>query len=175
MRTFARRVASAMALDPAVYEEVEVDRTALPQAALVVVLASLAAGIGSPEELTAMGAATRAFVALVSWGGWAAIVVQLGGGPLRTPATRVDLSQLLRTLGFAAAPGLVQVLGVVGPLARPAQVVAWLWMLAAMVVAVRQALDFTSTGRALFVCAVGIAGALLIALVLGVLLSTPVF
>jgi hypothetical protein len=34
-------------------------------------------------------------------------------------------------------------------------IVASLWMLAAMVVAVRQALDYESTGRAITVCAIG--------------------
>jgi len=175
MRTFFQRVTGAMRLDPAVYEEVEADRGALPQALLVVLLASAAAGIGAPGELSARGIGIRAVVALVSWLGWAAIVLQLGGGPLRTAETRVDLTQLLRTLGFAAAPGLIQVAGAFRPLAGPAQAIAWIWMFAAMVMAVRQALDFTRTERALLVCLAGITGALGIAMLLGLLFSTPVF
>jgi hypothetical protein len=175
MRTFAQRVTGAMRLDPAVYEEVEAHRGALPQALAVVLLASVAAGVGGPGELSTSGIAIRAVVALVSWVAWAAIVMQLGGGPLRTPETRVDMAQLLRTLGFAAAPGLIQVLGVIRPLAGPVQAIAWIWMFAAMVMAVRQALDFTRTERALLVCLAGITGALGIAMLLGLLFSTPVF
>jgi hypothetical protein len=140
----------------------------------VVLLASVAAGIGAPGPVSVAGTLTRVVIAVASWAVWASIVAQLGGGPLAEPQTKVNWPQLLRTLGFAAAPGIVQVVGVVGPLSAPVQILSGLWMVAAMVVAVRQALDYTQTWRAVLVCVVGGAVALAVSVALGMLFTAPV-
>lgn len=62
---------------------------------------------------------------------------------------------MLRTIGFASSPGIVRILGVIPGLAPLVFFIASIWMLAAMVVAVRQALDYTSTLRAVGVCILG--------------------
>ena len=82
-------------------------------------------------------------------------VAGLGTRFLPGPETEADHGELLRTVGFASAPGVLRVLGVVpgaGPLVF---VLVGIWMLVAMVIAVRQALDYESTGRALLVCVIG--------------------
>jgi hypothetical protein len=108
----------------------------------------------------------------MSWAAWALVTYEIGGRLMPTPETRVGLGQLLRTIGFAATPGILTVLGVVPGIAMPVFIVSWVWMLAAMVVAVRQALDYTSTARAIAVCALGWVLAIVIAIALG-LLFTP--
>lgn len=174
MSGLLKRIGGAAALDAATYEEVEADPAATLQAMTVVLLASVAAGIGAPGPISWVGTLTRVAIALVSWGVWASIVTQLGGGPLAEPQTKVDRPQLLRTLGFAAAPGIVQVVGVFGLLSAPIRILSWIWMLAAMIVAVRQALDYSQTWRAVLVCAVGGAVALAVLLALGILFTTSV-
>lgn len=62
---------------------------------------------------------------------------------------------MLRTIGFSSAPGLIRVLGIIPGLRPLLFLVAGIWMLVAMVIAVRQALDYTSTWRALGVCGIG--------------------
>ena len=74
---------------------------------------------------------------------------------LPEPQTRADHGELLRTIGFSSAPGLIRVLGIIPGLADPVFSVAGVWMLVAMVIAVRQALDYKSTWRAIGVCVVG--------------------
>jgi hypothetical protein len=74
---------------------------------------------------------------------------------LPEPQTRADLGELLRTLGFSSAPGVIRVAGIIAPLAPVVAAIAALWMIAAMVVAVRQALDYSSTSRAVGVCVLG--------------------
>jgi hypothetical protein len=69
--------------------------------------------------------------------------------------THSDVGELLRTLGFAAAPGIIAYLTLVPGMLMPVLIASRLWMLLAMVVAVRQALDYTSTWRAVAVCLVG--------------------
>jgi hypothetical protein len=174
--SFVQRLIGALALDSAIYEEVEADRTATSQAFVVVLLSSLAAGIGS-RGLGGTTVPTILFIsatALVAWAVWAMVIVQIGGRILPEPQTRVDVGELLRTIGFASAPGLLRVLGVMSAATVPVFVITAFWMLAAMVVGVRQALDYTSTTRAFVVCALGWTLALAIALVLGLFFGPTV-
>jgi hypothetical protein len=152
---------------------VEADRAATPQALAVVVLSSLAAGIGargaSGSPATLAFFATASVMALITWATVALVVFEIGARILPTTDTRADVGELLRTLGFAATPGLIQVFGVFPGATVPVFTLAIVWALAASVVAVRQALDYTSTGRALAVCGLGLLLSLVIAIVLGLL------
>jgi hypothetical protein len=174
MRTFTERLVGAARLDAAVYEEVEADAGATGQAALVVLLSSVAAGIGSAAALGVRGTIVGTIGGFVAWVAWAALTYLIGARLMPEPQTRADLGQLLRTLAFAATPGVLRVVGAVPLLRWPAFIVTSVWMLAAMVVAVRQALDYTSTARAIGVCVLGWAISLAVAAVIGILFATPV-
>jgi hypothetical protein len=145
----------AAKLDVSLYEEVEADKTLLPQAMLVVVLSSLAAGIGMITTRGIGGLIVGVIVALIGWFIWASIVYFVGTKLLPTPETKSDIGELLRTIGFSSSPGVIRVLGIIPGLRGLVFFVANIWMLVAMVVAVRQALDYTSTGRAIVVCLIG--------------------
>ena len=171
MTTFANRILQAARLNAAVYEEVEADRTAMGQALGVVVLASLAAGIGSMGQVGVGlgGLLMGTFTALLGWAAWAALIYLIGTRLLPEPQTKADYGELLRTIGFASAPGLIRILGIVPVLMGIVFSAACIWMLVATVVAVRQALDYRSTARAVGVCLIGwLVQALIIALVLSV-------
>jgi hypothetical protein len=176
MATFLRRLTDAMLLKAQAYEEVESDRSATVQAMAVVVLSSLAAGIGALGPLEARPTALAGFslLALTMWVVWAVLTTQIGARLLPSPRTEAHVGQLLRTTGFAAAPGLVRIAGVIPGLTTTVFVVATGWMLMAMIVAVRQALDYTSTTRAFLVCAMGLALALGFAVVIGLIFSPTV-
>jgi hypothetical protein len=155
MASFSDRVMGAVMLDAGTYEEVEADVTALGQAMCVVVLSSLAAGIGSPGGGGLAGIVLGTVGSLLAWFAWAGLTYVVGTQLLPEAQTRSDVGELLRTTGFSAAPGVLRVVGFV-------PVVGWLiwalssvWMLVAMVVAVRQALDYRSTARAVGVCLIG--------------------
>jgi Yip1 domain len=153
---FVRRVLGAAMLNANTYEEVEADRGATSQALLVVVLASVAAGIGARGALgpgpTLRYLAVASAMSIVAWAVFAMLTFQIGSRLLPARDTRTDVGELLRTLGFAAAPGLVQAFALFGGPARWIFGFAILWSLAASVMAVRQALDYDSTGRAVAVC-----------------------
>jgi hypothetical protein len=169
--TFFRRLIGAATLDAATYEEVEADRTATAQALAVVVFSSLAAGIGARGmdggTSTLQFFASASVIALLTWAAWALVTFEIGSHILPTPDTRVDPGELLRTLGFAATPGLIQVFGVLPGARVPVFAIAIVWALAASVMAVRQALDYTSTTRAIAVCTIGLLLSLTLAMVLG--------
>jgi hypothetical protein len=172
MMTFLRRLLGAAVLDSATYEEVERDRGATIQSCLVVVLACLSAGIGA-TGLYDTAATLRFFavstaIALMTWAAWALLTLQIGTRILPAAETRADLGQMLRTLGFSAAPGLIQAFAVLPGMVLPVFAIAIIWTIAASVIAVRQALDYRTLSRALAVCALGWILALLFAVVLGV-------
>ena len=174
--SFLQRLVGALALDATIYEEVEADRSATGQALAVVLLSSVAAGFGS----RGLGGTTwqvilfMSIVSLIAWAAWALVIFEIGARLLPEPDTRVDVGELMRTIGFAATPGLLRVLGVMSAATVPVFAVTAVWMLAAMIVAVRQALDFHSTARAVAVCCLGWVLAIAIAMVLGLFFGPTV-
>jgi hypothetical protein len=176
INTFIRRLIGAATLDGRTYEEIEADKTATGQAGLVVLLSSIAAGFGSVGAgvFDLRGIVVGTLGGLAGWVSWAALTYLIGTRLLPEPQTRANLGELLRTLAFAATPGLLRVVGAIPILRWPAFLVTALWMLLAMVVAVRHALDYRSTARAIGVCVLGWAFSLAFAATIGILFATPV-
>ena len=174
--TFLQRLIGAMALDAAIYEEVEADRMATGQAFLVVLMSSVATGIGvrGISEQSVASIVFFSIVALMAWAAWALVTFVIGTLLLPEAETRSDVGELLRTIGFASTPGLLRVLGVLPGVTIPVFAGTAIWMLVATIVAVRQALDYRSTARAVAVCALGWVLSLTLAIVLGVLFGPSV-
>jgi hypothetical protein len=168
MGLFAYRLLGAATMDAWMYEGIEADRRTTMQAMSAVMLASLAAGIGAGEWLGTRAETLLAVTALaiVTWSAWAMLVFQIGTRVMAEADTQADWGQLLRTTGFASAPGLLLVFGLI-PSGRVAVfVVVGVWMFAAMVFGVKHALDYRHAARALVVCAM--AGALSLGLAFAV-------
>ena len=169
------RMIRAAKLDVGLYEEVEADTGATGQAMLVVVLSSVAdwiwivdvwdfrffrgmwaGGMTRPQWLVFV-----ALISLVAWYIWAFLTYFIGTRLMPESHTEADVGQLLRTTGFSTSPGLLQILcilpGLIGAKRWTGIVLLGcaVWKLVAMVIAVRQALDYHSTGRAIAVCLVG--------------------
>jgi hypothetical protein len=155
MANFGNRIIRAARLDVALYEEVEADKSALGQAMGVVVLSSIAAGIGSASKAGFLGISIGVVVSLVGWYIWAYLTYFIGTKLLPEPQTKADHGELLRTIGFSSSPGLIRVLGIIPVMQSIVFPIAAIWMLVAMIIAVRQALDYNSTLRAIGVCVIG--------------------
>ncbi len=155
MANFKDRIIRAAKLDINLYEEVEADKGAMGQAMGLVVLSAVAAGIGSIGKAGAAGIIIGTITALISWYIWAYITYFIGTRIFPEPQTKADHGELLRTIGFSSAPGLLRVLGIIPFLYGIIFFLTGIWMLIAMVIAVRQALDYKSTPRAIGVCMVG--------------------
>lgn len=153
--SFIERTMGAVRLDVRTFEEVESDPTALAQAIGVVVLSSVAAGIGAAAVEGVPALIGGVVASLLGWVVWAWLIYFIGTRILPSPQTHADWGQLARTTGFATAPGMIRIVGVVPGLTTIVFFVASVWMLAAFVVAVRQALDYRSTWRAIGVCLIG--------------------
>ncbi len=155
MATMVDRMVRAAKLDAQLYEEVEADKGALGQAMAVVVLASVAGGVGSGRLGGLSGILIGTLGTLIAWFIWAALTYFIGTKLLPEPTTRADVGELLRTTGFSSSPGLIRVLGLVPGITGIVFLVSGIWMLIAMIIAVRQALDYRSTFRAVGVCVIG--------------------
>ena len=155
MASLGDRMIRAAKLDRDLYEEVEADTGATRQAMLVVVLSSVAAGIGSAGGGGLKGLLLGTLSALVAWYIWAFLTYFIGTRLLPESQTEADMGQLLRTIGFSSSPGLLRILGILPGLTGIVFLICAIWMLVAMVIAVRQALDYHGTGRAIAVCLIG--------------------
>jgi hypothetical protein len=150
-RSFTERIIGAARLDDSVYEEVEHDSDATVQAAGIVVLVAAASALGGLDR-SAAGISTAVAVSIIGWLLWAGITYLIGDKLLGGTAT---WGELLRTLGFAQAPGMLLMLMAVPAIGWAVQLVVGIWMLLAGVVAIRQALDF-GTGRAIATALLGL-------------------
>ena len=168
MIIFFGRLLGALALNPAAYEDIERDRGSALQSMIVVATVCAAGGIGAMGVglVGVSGFVTGTVVMLGAWLVWVAAIATIGTISLAEPQTRSNPAELLRVLGFAAAPGMIVALAAVRPVAILVVSIAVVWMTAAAVLAVRQALDYRSTGRAAAVCV--IAAALSLAIMAGV-------
>ena len=157
------RMLRAAKLDFSLYEEVEADTKATMSAMWVVIIASVATGIGSGIAALIAGKGILAFlwglfggiaVALLGWLAWAGVTYFLGTTVLKGADTSSTWGEVLRTVGFAQSPGVLRVLSFIPILGGIISLAASIWVLIAVVIGVRQALD-VSTGRAIAVCIVG--------------------
>jgi hypothetical protein len=161
MAAMLRRMINAARLDRATYEEVENDPNATLQALLVVIIVALAAGVGAllavQEEAVnpIWGFVSGVIGGVVRWALWALITFLVGTTILKTARTNASWSQLARTTGFAQTPGILQILVFIPIIGWIIAAIAGIWQLVAMVVAVRQALDYESIWRTLGVVVIG--------------------
>ena len=156
MANFVQRMIGAATLNVPIVEEIEADTEYTVPALGVVVLSAFAAaagGLGMGMEV--QGAAVLLVSSLFGWVFWAFMIWVIGTKFLATPDTKSDMGELLRTMGFAQSPGLLRVFGGIPLIGRVVDIVVLFWLLIAMIVAVRQSLDYKSTVRAVAVVGIG--------------------
>ena len=144
---FFNRIYRAIKIDIELYEEVEKDNKATVQAGLVVVLSSLAAGVGA-LQMGMTNFILAPILSLLSWYVWAYVIYFVGVKLFGGKNTKSNHGELLRTIGFSSAPGLIRVFGVTPDVMTVTFIGSAFWMLACMVVAVKSALDYDSLWKA---------------------------
>jgi hypothetical protein len=149
-RSMIDRMRGAALLEIETYEEVETDTSATGQAAAVVAMVALAQGIGASGQ-GGRGILAGLLISMVGWLIWAGVTYLIGETVFGGTAT---WGELLRTLGFAQTPGLLAILGFIPGLGGLIRFAAAIWVLVAGIIAIRQALDF-STGKAVLTAVLG--------------------
>ncbi len=165
--TFGDRVVGAMKLDANTFEDIERDPTALGQAVGVIALAAVSAGIGNLWYGGITGIIFGVIISLIGYAVWALVVWLVGTKIMPDPATKADFPEAFRVIGFAAAPGLFSAITIIPILGWLLMLLIWLWSIAAMVIAVRQVLDYTDTFKAVIVVLIGFVVQLVVSAILG--------
>lgn len=147
-----QRMVRAAKLDSELYEEVEADTTANGQALLIVVAVGVVSAVGMafayPGDHSLRAVIANVLSTVVSWVLWAFLTLWIGKTFTHGPDTESDMGEMLRALGFAHTPQLLVGLVFI-PVAGPVlALLGSVWKLTAGIVAIRQALDF-STSRAI--------------------------
>jgi hypothetical protein len=181
--SLGNRMVRAAKLDSNLYEEVEADEEANGQAFTVVLIASIASGLGVGIAAIISGDSGIWFLwglligigtGIVGWLIWSLFAYLIGTTIFKGPVTEADYGQLIRTIGFSNTPRLLSFFSFIPFLGGFIAFVALVWALIAGVIAVRQALDFT-TWRAIGTCIVGwLIYALIVFLVFGFALGSKV-
>jgi hypothetical protein len=150
------RILRALTFDPELYEEVEHDKSAMWQAILILLLSSIATGLGTYKIGGVWGLVVATVLSFVGWLVMAFLIYLIGTKLFPESQTRTTVGELVRVLGFASAPGIFRVFAVIPYLSALVLLIIWVWIFVAMVVATRQALDFKNTWNAIWVCVVGL-------------------
>jgi hypothetical protein len=152
MATFAERMTGAMQADVKTFQEIEADPKAINQAIAVIVIAGLAALIGNIWRIGMFSGLMMLVLSLCRYALWTLLVVLVGTKLMPEPTTKADFNEGFRVIGFTAAPGVFSVLAIIPFLGPPISFVIWVWMIVLGVVAVKEVLDYSNTGRAIIVC-----------------------
>jgi len=152
MTPMVSRMVQAAKLEASVYEEAARETTLTAQALWVVVLSSVAAGLGIVAQVGSSGILVGTVAAMLSWYVWAVLIYFIGTRLLPEQKSRPGMGSMLRAIGFASVPGIFRVLGLIPGVGRIVFPLAGIWMLAAMVIAARAALNYSSIFRAIGVC-----------------------
>jgi hypothetical protein len=161
----------AMKGDVATFEDIERDPTAMGQAITVIVIAGLAALVGNIFRSGIGGGVAALLLSLIGYGVWAVLVTLIGTKLMPEPATKADFAETFRTIGFAASPGVFNVVAIIPFLGPFIAFLISIWSLIIMVIAVRTVLDYSNTGRAIIVVLIG----WVIYMILTFLILTPLF
>lgn len=165
-RGLVSRAIGAALLDVDTYEEVEADTSATSQAATVVLVVAVAGAIGASGSGSS-GMVAGVINAFLGWLLWAGVTNLVG---TRLLGGTADWGELLRTLGFAQAPGVLLALGVIPLLGFFVGIGVGLWTLVTGIVAIRQALDF-GTGKAVLTALISMVVVVVVASVVGGILG----
>lgn len=152
MASLAERMVGAMKADVKTFQEIEADQSAIGQAVTVIVIAGVAALVGNIFRAGIAVGIMSMCIQLVGYALFSILVVLIGTKLMPEPATKADFQEAFRVIGFAASPGVFNVLAIIPFLGPLISLLIGIWMLVIGVIAVREVLDYTSTGRAIVVC-----------------------
>ena len=169
MASLGQRMVGAMQGDVKTFTEIEADPTAIGQAVTVILIAGVAALIGNIFRYGLMGGILSLIISLLAFALWTFVIVLIGTKVMPEPTTKADFSEAFRVIGFTAAPGVFNVLAIIPFLGPLISFAISIWMLVIGVIAVREVLDYSNTGRAIIVCLI----AWVVYLVVTFLVLTP--
>jgi hypothetical protein len=166
MASLGERMVGVMKADVKTFQEIEADPNAMGQAVTVILIAGVASLIGNIFRMGLMGGVMRLILALVGYAIWSLVIVLIGTKVMPEPATKADFNEGFRVIGFTAAPGVFNVLAIIPFLGPLISLVIGIWTLIIGVIAVREVLDYSNTGRAIIVVLIAFVVVMIVYMVL---------
>jgi len=151
MADLTGRMIGAMQADVKTFTEIESDPNAMGQAVTVIVIAAVASLIGNFFRAGLIAGIGGLIGSLIGYALFSLMVFLIGTKLMPEPATKADFSETFRVVGFAAAPGVFNVLAIIPFIGPLIGLVVAIWSLVIGVIAVREVLDYSNTGRAIIV------------------------
>jgi hypothetical protein len=152
MASLGERMVGAMKADVKTFQEIEADPAAIGQAVTVIVIAGVASLVGNIFRSGPFLGVMSLVVTLIGYALWSLLVVLIGTKVMPEPTTKADFNEAFRVIGFTASPGVFNVLAIVPYLGPLISFMISIWMVVIGVIAVREVLDYSNTGRAIIVC-----------------------
>jgi Yip1 domain len=173
MASLPERMIGAMKADVKTFQEIEADQNALGQAVTVIVIAGVASLIGNIFRQGVMFGVVSLVLTLIAYAVWSVMVVLVGTKLMPEPTTKADFAEGFRVIGFTASPGVFNVLAIIPFLGPLLSFLIGIWMLILGVIAAREVLDYSNTGRALIVCLIAFAVTTAVYVILWLMLMVP--
>jgi hypothetical protein len=162
MADLTGRMIGAAQADVKTFTEIEADPNAFTQAVTVIVIAGVASLIGNIFRGGIVAGVIGLVGSLVGYALFALLVFLIGTKIMPEPATKADFNETFRTVGFAASPGVLNVLAIIPFLGPLISLLIAIWSLVIGVIAVREVLDYSNTGRAIIVCLIAFVACLIV-------------
>jgi hypothetical protein len=165
------RIVRAIRLDWTVFREIAEDKSAIKEAAIIVLVVSLLSAIGGG---IASGNFILSFLVnwivaiLVGWIGWAILTYFVGSLLFKGKS---DIVEMMRVLGYASAPKLLGLFGFIPCVGWLIALAGWVLSLIAGFIAVREAMEFDTVDAIVTILiswVVALAISVIISLILGV-------
>jgi Yip1-like protein len=166
MASLGERMVGAMKGDVKTFQEIEADPTAMGQAVTVILIGGVAALIGNIWRVGFFFGAMNLVITLIVYALWVLVIVLVGTKLMPEPTTKADFNEGFRVIGFTAAPGVFNVLAIIPFLGPLISFAIAIWMLIIGVIAVREVLDYSNTGRAIIVCLIALVVCWIVSLVI---------
>jgi len=154
MADLTGRMIGAMQADVKTLSEIEADSSAMGQAVTVIVIAGVASLIGNFFRAGVTAGVLGLIASLLGYALFAFLVFLIGTKLMPEPATKANFNEAFRVIGFAASPGVFNVLAIIPFIGPFISFMVGIWSLIIAVVAVREVLDYSNTGRAIIVCVI---------------------
>lgn len=151
MADLTGRMIGAMQADVKTLTEIEADPNAMGQAVTVIVIAGIASLIGNIFRGGIITGIVALIASIVGYALFSLFVFLIGTKLMPEPTTKADFNETFRVIGFAASPGVFNVLAIIPFLGPLVSLLVMIWSLVIGVVAVREVLDYSNTGRAIIV------------------------
>ncbi len=147
MKLLFARMFRAIKLDQSFFEEVAAESSLQPHSVWAVAIFAMATSFGFFSAAGGTAVNIALITTMIAWYVWAFSIFYIGSRFFSVEKESADRKTVMRIVAFAAAPGLIRLMGIIPQLAIVVMVVSSVWILIAAVLGLRKVYTQTSTAN----------------------------